>query len=71
MGDAAFMEGVRAHEKALPFHDTADPFLVKAVSHHKIAVTELVRPMAPNRKQMLLVDTLRRQVTGKKEDGIT
>ena len=68
MGDAAFMEGVRAHEKALPFHDTADPFLVKAVSHHKIAVTELVRPMAPNR---LLVDTLRRQVTGKKEDGIT
>ena len=38
MRDAAFMESVHAHEKALSFHDTADPFLVKAVSHHEIAV---------------------------------
>ena len=46
MGDAAFMEGVRTHGKALSFHDIANPFFVK-VSHHEIAVIELVRPMAP------------------------
>ena len=47
MRDTAFIEGVDAHEKALLFYDTADPFPVKVIPHHEIVVVEFVRPMSP------------------------